>query len=95
MEHILTDCGMTEEAVEEALTAIEAIRGEKAEATVEARLRAAFREMGYENDGERKVHKVMGKLHDEVRRVLREQETAVQTHAAMPILSTRAPPAVA
>ena len=76
MEHILTDCGMTEEAVEEALTAIEAIRGEKAKATVEARLRAAFREMGYENDGERKVHKVMGKLHDEVRRVLREQETA-------------------
>ena len=70
-------------------------RGEKAKATVEARLRAAFREMGYENDGERKVHKVMGKLHDEVRRVLREQETAVQIHAAMPILSTRAPPAVA
>ena len=95
MEHILTDCGMTEEAVEEALTAIEAFRGEKAEATVEARLRAAFREMGDENDGERKVRKVMGKLHDEVRRVLREQETAVQTHAAMPMLSTRAPPAVA
>ena len=70
IEHILTDCGMTEEAVEEALTAIEAFRGEKAEATVEARLRAAFREMGYENDGERKVHKVMGKLRDEVRRVL-------------------------
>ena len=38
MEHILTDCGMTEDAVEEALTAIEAIRGEKAKATVEARL---------------------------------------------------------
>ena len=91
MEHILTDCGMTEEAVEEALTAIETIRGEKAKATVEARLRAAFREMGYEDDGERKVHKVMGKLHDEIRRVLREQETAIQTHAAMPILSTRAP----
>ena len=55
MEHILADCGMTEEAVEEALThaltAIEAIRGEKAKATVEARLRAAFREMGYEDDG--------------------------------------------
>ena len=60
MEHILTNCGMTEEAVEEALTAIAAIRGEKAKATVEARLRAAFREMGYENDGERKVHNVMG-----------------------------------
>ena len=95
MEHMLTDCGMTEEAVEEALTAIEAIRGEKAEATVEERLRAAFREMGYENDGERKVRKVMGKLHDEIRRVLRDQGTAIQTHAAMPILSTSASPAVA
>ena len=30
MEHILTDCGMTEDAVEEALTAVETIRGEKA-----------------------------------------------------------------
>jgi hypothetical protein len=95
MEHILTDCGMTEDAVEEALTAVEAIRGEKAQATVEARLRAAFREMGYEDDGERKVRKVMGKLHDEIRRVLREQGTAIQTHAAMPIICTRAPPAVA
>ena len=93
MEHILTDCGTTRDAVEEALTAIEAIRGEKAKATVEARLRAAFREMGYEDDGERKVHKVTGKLHDEIRRVPREQETATQTNAAMPILSTRAPPA--
>ena len=90
MEHILTDCGMTEDAVEEALTAIEAVRGEKAQATVEARLRAAFREMGYEDDGERKVRKVMGKLHDEIRRVLREQGTAIQTHAAMPIICTRA-----
>ena len=36
MEHILTACGMTEDAVEEALTAIEEIRGEWAEATVEA-----------------------------------------------------------
>ena len=95
MEHILTDCGMTEDAVEEALTAIEAVRGEKAQATVEARLRAAFREMGYEDDGERKVRKVMGKLHDEIRRVLREQGTAIQTHAAMPVICTRAPPAVA
>ena len=64
------------------------IRGEKAKATVEERLRAAFREMGYENDGERKVRKVMGKLHDEIRRVLRDQGTAIQTHAAMPILRT-------
>jgi hypothetical protein len=86
---------MTEEAVEEALTAIEAIRGERAKATVEDRLRAAFREMGYEDDGERKARKVKGKLHDEIRRVLQEQETAIQTHAAMPILSTRAPPAMA
>ena len=85
MEHILTDCGMTEEAVEEALTAIETIRGEKAKATAEERLRAAFRKMGYENDGERKVRKVMGKLHNEIRRVLRDQGTTIQTHAAMPI----------
>ena len=28
MEHMLTDCGMTKDAVEEALTAIEMIRGE-------------------------------------------------------------------
>ena len=77
-EHVLTDCGMTEEAVEEALMSIETIRGEKTKATVEARLRAAFREMGYEDDGERKVHKAMGKLHDEIKRVLREQETAIQ-----------------
>ena len=95
MEHILTDCGMIEDAEEEALTAVEEIRGERSEAIVEARLRAAFREMGYEDDGERKVRKVMGKLHDEMRRVLREQETAIQTYAAMPILRTRAPPAVA
>ena len=46
MEHILTDCGMIEDAVEEALTAIKEIRSERAEATVEAR------EMGYEDDGE-------------------------------------------
>ena len=63
MEHILTDCEMTEDAVEGAPTAVEImvemIRGEKAEATVEARLRAAFREMGYENDNEWRVHKVM------------------------------------
>ena len=95
MEHMLTDRGMPEEAVEETLTAIEAIKGEKAKGAVEARLRAAFREMGYEDDGERKVRKVMGRLHDEVRRVLQEQETAIQTHAAMPILSTKTPPAMA
>ena len=40
------------------------------------------REIGYEDDGERKVRKVMGKLHDEIRRVLREQGTAIQTHVA-------------
>ena len=61
--------------------------------------------MGYENDEERKVHKVMaghmGKLHDEIRRVLsmvlRNQRTAIQpeTHAALPIVCTRAPPAAA
>ena len=95
MAHILTDCGMTEDAVEEALTAVEEIRSERAEAIVEASLRATFREMTYEDNGERKVRKVMGKLHDEIRRVLREQETAIQTFAAMPILRTRAPPAVA
>ena len=95
MEHILTDCGMTEEAVEEAFTAIEAIRGEMAKANVEARLRATFREVGYEDDGERKVRKVMGKLHDEMKRALREQETTIQTHASMPTPNTRAPLAVA
>ena len=81
--------------MEEALTAIEEIRGERAEAIVDARLRAAFRKMGYEDDGERMVRKVMDKLHDEIRRVLREQETTMQTYAAMPILRSRAPPAVA
>ena len=86
---------MTEDAVEEALTAVEEIRGERAGLTVETRLRAAFRETGYEDDEEMNVRKVMGKLHDEIRRVLREQETAIQTFAAMPILRTRAPPAVA
>ena len=62
---------------------------------MEARLRAASKEMGYENDGERKVHKVMGKLNVEIRRVLRDQRTAIQTHAALPIVYTRAPPATA
>ena len=33
MEHILIDCGMTEDAVDKALTAVELIRGEEAEAT--------------------------------------------------------------
>ena len=74
-EHILIDCGMTKDAVEDALTAMEMTRGEKVEATVEARLRAAFREMGYEDDGERKVHKVMGKLHDEIGRLCYETST--------------------
>ena len=57
-------------------------------------MRATSREMGYEDDGERKVRKVMRKLHDEIRRVLREHETSIQTYATMPILCTRAPPAV-
>jgi hypothetical protein len=78
-----------------ALTAVEMIRGEKAEVTVEARLKAAFREMGYENEDKRKVHKVMGKLHDDIRRVLHDQRAATQTHAALPIVHTSAPPAVA
>ena len=46
---------LTEDAVGEALTAIEMIRGELVEETVEAILRAAFREMRYEKDGERRV----------------------------------------
>ena len=95
MEHILTDCGITEDAVEEALTAVEMIRGEKAEVTVEARLKAAFREMGYENDDEKKVHKVMRKLHDDIRRILHDKRAAIQTHASLPIVLTSAPPAMA
>ena len=95
MEHILTDCGMTEDAVEEALTAVEMIRGEQAGAIVESRLQAAFREIGYENESERKVHKVMGKLHDDIRRVLSDQRSAIQTHEALPIVQTSAPPAAA
>jgi len=75
MKHILTDCGMTEDAVGGALTAVEMIRGEKAGETVESRLHAAFREIGYEDENERKVHKVMGKLHDDIRRVLSDQRS--------------------
>ena len=52
---MLETCSCT---VEEALTAVEMIRGEKAEPTMEAKLKATFREMGSENDGEKKVHKV-------------------------------------
>ena len=37
MVHILTDCGMTDEAVEEALTGMKAIRGEMSKADVEDR----------------------------------------------------------
>ena len=42
MEPILTDCSMTEDAVEEALTAVELemVRGEKAGETMESRLQA-------------------------------------------------------
>ena len=85
IEHILTDCGLTEDAVGTALTAVEEIRGETAAATVESRLRAAFRQMGYDSDSERKARKVLGKLHDDIRRVLSDQRAAIQTHAALPI----------
>ena len=51
--------------------------------------------MGYENEDERKVHKMLGKLHDDIRRVLHDQRAAIQTHAALPIVHTSAPPAVA
>ena len=79
MEHTLslTDCRMAEDAIETALTAVEENRGEAAEATVEGRLRAAFREMGYDNDSEREVNRVMGKLHDFMRRVLSDQRAAI------------------
>ena len=36
-----------------------------------------------ENNGERKVRKVMGELHDVTRRALRDQRTAIQTHATL------------
>ena len=45
MEHILTDCGMTEDGVEAALTSIESIRGGVATVVVKDRLRAAVRQM--------------------------------------------------
>ena len=77
MEHILTDCGMTGDAVEAALTSIESIRGEVAAVAVKDRLRAAFRQMNHEGTStERRVRKVLGKLHDELRRVLSDQRTA-------------------
>ena len=38
MEHVFTGCGMTEDAVELALTTIEGIREEATAATVEERL---------------------------------------------------------
>ena len=40
-------CGLTEDAIEAALTAVEGIRGEATAATLEGGL-TAFREMGYE-----------------------------------------------
>ena len=80
MEHIIiyssqTVVGLTRDLIETALTAVEGIRGEVVAATTEDRLRAAFREMGYENDSERKVRKVhvLGKLHDDIKRVLSDQ----------------------
>ena len=71
------------------------IRGEQAGATVESRLQAAFREIGYEDENERKVCKVMGKLHDGIRRVLSDQRSAIQTHEALPIVHTSALPTAA
>ena len=91
MEHVLTDCGLTEDMVEEALTAVEAIRGETAQPLVKGRLTSAFREVGYMNDNERKVNKVMGKLHDDLSRALRAQLTVVPTYEAMPITHTHSP----
>lgn len=91
MEHVLTDCGLTEDMVEEALTAVEAIRGETAQPLVKGRLTSAFREVGYMNDNERKVNKVMGKLHDDLSRALRAQLAVVPTYEAMPITHTHSP----
>ena len=92
MEHILTDCGMTGDAVEAALTSIESIRGEVAAVAVKDRLRAAFRQMSHEGTStERRVRKVLGKLHDELRRVLSDQRTAIQTQAALPMIASHAP----
>ena len=51
---------------------------------MKARLRAALMEIGHANEGERKVHKVMGKLHHDIRKVLSDQRAAMQTHATMP-----------
>ena len=82
MEHVLTGCGMTEDAVELALTTVEEIREEAAAATVEERLRSALRHVEVDESGsERQVRKVMGKLHDEIKRVLRDQSSAIQTYA--------------
>ena len=94
MEHILTECGMTEDAVEAALTSIESIRGEVAAVAVKDRRRAAFRQMSHEGTGtstERRVRKVLGKLHDDLRRVLSDQRTAIQTLAALPMIDSHAP----
>ena len=48
-EHILTDCGMTEDAVEAALTSIEPVRGEAAAVAVKDMLRAAASRHNYES----------------------------------------------
>ena len=75
MEHILTGCSMTEDAVELALTAVEGIKGCKAATTIDGRLTAAFRkiESGDNDDSEKKVHKVLGKLHDDISKILKNQ----------------------
>jgi hypothetical protein len=68
MEHMLTECNVTEDAVELALTMVEEIRGDTAYLRVKDRLTAAFRIMGCDNSaGEMKVKKVLGKLHDDIR----------------------------
>ena len=92
MEHMLTECNMTKDAVELALAAVEKIRGETACPQVKDRLTAAFRLMGCDNSAsEMKVMKVLGKLHDDIKRVLHDQRSAIQTYAAMPVMTTHAP----
>ena len=96
MEHMLTECGMTRDAVELALAAVETIRGDTAHPQVRDRLVAAFRITGCDNSaGEMKVMKVLGKLHDDIKRVLHDQRSAICTYAAMPVVTTHAPPVAA
>ena len=60
------------------------------------RLVAAFRITGCDNSAsEMKVMKVLGKLHDDIKRVLHDQRSAISTYAAMPVVTTHAPPVAA